>query len=131
MSHRIPGRLAAALLLVATPLLHGCDDLPASGDVLDRETFIETYVDLRHAALASPDGEIDAAARDSVLALHGVTEEELLAFAEAHGRDVDYVREIWTEVESRLDDIQLDPEEEPDTAPGPGPDTVDGGDTPR
>lgn len=101
-----PTIVGAALLSVAS-----CGG--GAEAAVSRETFVEAYVDLRRAALRSPGVVISPAARDSVLALHEVTEEELLRFAEVHGTDVEYMAGVWADVEARL---------EPDTlgAPPPG-----------
>ena len=69
---------------------------------MDRQVFVDTYVDLRTAALANPGGQIRPEQRDSVLARHGVTEDDLVNFAEVHGRNVEYMAEVWGEVENRL-----------------------------
>lgn len=105
----IPGTLKNRLLPVLTSavaLLAGCGGdaaAPADATAIDRETFIAAYVDLRTAAVRSESPEIPDGERAAVLARHGVTEEDLLGFAEAHGRDVAFMREVWDEVEARLD----------------------------
>jgi hypothetical protein len=94
----------AVLVLVATalataPAACGGESDPAG--VIDRETFIATWVDLRTAALRTgdplPEGE-----RTRVLQERGVTEDELLGFAEAHGDDPRFMAEVWTEIENRM-----------------------------
>lgn len=80
---------------------------------MNRETFIATYADLRAAALSSRDGRIAPEHREEILEAHGVSEEELLRFVEIHGRDVEYMAEVWGEVEERLAGRAL----ESDTAP--------------
>jgi hypothetical protein len=77
-------------------LLLLCAACRGDSGAIDRQVFIDTYVDLRTAALANPGAQIRPAQRDSVLTKHGVTEEDLLQFAEVHGRDV------WGAVEARL-----------------------------
>ena len=69
--------------------------------VLDREAFIATWVDLRTAALRTGD-PLPEAERTRVLRERGVTEDQLLGFAEAHGNDPRYMAEVWTEVETRM-----------------------------
>jgi len=76
-------------------------------DGLGKDAFIAAYVDLRLAALRNG-GTIDMRLRETVLSNHGVTEDDLLAFAEAHGRDVSFMSEVWQEVERRLDSIHAD-----------------------
>lgn len=69
---------------------------------IDRETFIAAYVDLRHEILVSSEGVLSDADRERVLRGHGVSEDELVAFAEARGADVEYMAGVWTDVEARL-----------------------------
>ena len=93
------GRL---LGLVFTVVLFGCgggDDDPT----IDREVFISAYVELRAEALLNDSGQITGEEREQVLQEHGVTEDDLMAFAEIHGRDVAFMRGVWDEVEERLD----------------------------
>ncbi len=106
-------RVAAALLLAA-----GCEEGGAP-ETIGREVFVETYVALRVAELSErADDGISAGARERVLAENGVTEEELLAFAEVHGPDVNFMERVWEDVESRLEEIR----NAPDAAMEPGAD---------
>jgi len=70
---------------------------------IDRETFIATYVDLRATTIRGDSFAISDAQRTQVLERHGVTEEQLLGFVEAHGQDADFMRGVWDQVEARLD----------------------------
>jgi hypothetical protein len=74
----------------------------AEPQAIDRETFVQTYVDLRKAALQNMDRQLKPTQRDEVLSRHGVSEEDLLGFVDVHGRDVDYMASVWGEVEARL-----------------------------
>jgi hypothetical protein len=74
--------------------------------VIDREVFIETWVDLRLAALRAPGRRISASERERVLREHEVTEEELLAFAEVHGSDIELMKEVWDAVERRFEELR-------------------------
>ena len=69
---------------------------------MGRESFIGAYVDLRAAALSSGTTEIEGEVRDSILAVYGVTGEELLAFIDTHGESVEFMSELWSEIEGRL-----------------------------
>lgn len=102
------------LVALASALLLGCGG-PAEPAVIDRETFIETWVDLRLTVLHAR-GVLTDSARERVLREHGATEEDLLAFADEHGRDPAYMLELWTEVAERLR-----PALAPDTAEIPPP----------
>jgi hypothetical protein len=112
----VPNRHAAILLLtVLTVLAAACggdEDLAVVEGVIDRETFIQVYVDLRDAAVRSPDLVVSEASRDEVLARHGVDEESLMAFIDAYGADLDYMNELWAEVEQRVEALPPVPREE-------------------
>ncbi len=78
----------------------GATDIPE--DTVGREAFIGAYVDLRAAALSSGTTEIEGEVRDSILAVYGVTGEELLVFIDTHGESVEFMSELWSEIEGRL-----------------------------
>ena len=95
-------RAATLALIAALMLSAGCarDGVPAG--TIDRATFIATWVDLRRSALTATDRTLSDAERARVLSEHGVTEEELLAFADARGSDPSYMIELWSEVTARM-----------------------------
>lgn len=97
-------RVAAAVLCV-TAGLAGAACAPDEPGTISRETFVETYVALRAAELRSSEAVIADEARDSVLAEMGVSEDDLLAFAEMHGGDVPFMEAVWTDVQSRLAEL--------------------------
>lgn len=100
MIRRVP---AIALLFLAAAC-GGDAQGPVPAGVIDREVFIETYVDLRVAAVTSDAFRVSADERAEILARHGVDGEGLIQFADAHGRDLDYMNEVWAEVEVRIQD---------------------------
>lgn len=75
---------------------------PVPDAVIDRTTFVDAYVDLRWAAVHTPDFHITPEAREEILARHGVSPADLVRFAEVHGRDLELMNEVWAEVETRL-----------------------------
>ncbi len=105
---RVPAPLAAVLLAVILAPTACADGGGGFGgvEVPDRETFVATYVDLRVAALTAPGDTLGEEVRTRILAEHGVTEEQLLAFVERHGEDLQFMRGVWDEVETRLDAIR-------------------------
>ena len=66
-------------------------------------------MDLRTAAIRTEGRLLDDADRASVLSRHGVTEDQLMAFAQLHGEDVEFMRGVWDEVEGRLDAVRVLP----------------------
>jgi len=76
--------------------------------MIDREAFIETYVDLRVAALETETRQLSDEGRAEVLTSSGLTADDLVRFAEAHGRDLDFMRDVWNDVELRMDALLPD-----------------------
>jgi hypothetical protein len=74
----------------------------ASEETIARETFVATYVDLRRTALSSPGQNLTDADRERVLGQNAVSEDELIAFADAWGGDISYMTGVWEEVGARL-----------------------------
>jgi hypothetical protein len=97
-------RTVAAIGLLLALASCDSDGSPVAGDSIDREAFIATYVELRQAAIASPDFRVTPEQRDEVLARHGVSGEDLVHFADVHGRDLEFMNEVWAEVETRVRD---------------------------
>jgi hypothetical protein len=98
---RAAHRVAAAFALLTALATAGCGRGDDVEGVIDRETFIETYVDLRRAGMQAPNRQLPDTARDRILAEHGVTRDELLTFADVRGADPDYMVQVWTEVSAR------------------------------
>ena len=94
------------LALAVGGLLAACGD-GADADLISRAEFVDTYVDLRVAALGGEGDTITDSARAVVLERHGVSEEDLLDFASAHGGDLVFMRGVWNDVEARLDSVPM------------------------
>ncbi len=113
---------AAALLLP----LGACNG--SGGDdaeTISREAFVEAYYRLRVEGLQSTEMEIPIRARDRILADLGLSEEDLIRFAEVRGADYQLMQGIWEEVDSLLRANRsraLDPDSEDPPDPGPEPD---------
>ena len=99
-----PARFLCGFMITAAAVACGGDTSEAG--TIDHETFVATYVELRASALGNDPREITDSARARILGEHGTTEDELLTFADVHGRDVAYMRDLWDEVEERLDAIR-------------------------
>jgi hypothetical protein len=111
-----PIRRLRGLALLLAGAAAACGGGPAA-DAIEREVFIATYVDLRIAAFHTDSSRVATAEKDEILTRHGVTEEDLTTFAEVHSADLEFMRDVWNEVEARLD------QEGDDTggaAPSPG-----------
>ncbi len=110
LTHRLitPAALLIAVLLAAC----GASGTGPDDGILDRETFIAVYVDLRVMALQEGAPGLTDAERQGVLDRHQVTEEQLLEFADVHGGDVSFMREVWDEIETRLDAHRTEPSSE-------------------
>jgi predicted small secreted protein len=108
-------RLPAPLLLLSTLLAAACTLSGTGPDdaTLDRETFIAVYVELRVMALQEGAPGLTDTERQEVLDRHQVTEEQLLEFANEHGGDVPFMRDVWDEIEARLDAQRGSPSSDP------------------
>lgn len=106
-------RLVRCGISLLVPLaLSGCDADGAGPEetTISKEAFISTYVALRAVSLLEPNQLPADSDRDRVLEEHGVTQEDLLLFAEVHGGDVDYIETVWNEIEERLEALREDPD---------------------
>lgn len=83
-------------------LVVACGPAPEE-QTIDRETFIQTYVDLRVAALDTDTQRLAEPDREAILTRHGVTAEDLMRFAQVHAPELEYMRDVWNEIELRLD----------------------------
>jgi hypothetical protein len=93
------------LLLALAAVLWGCGGggaTPAS-TTISKDKFVTTYVKLREAAATVDSAGLDSA-RAAILRQAGVTQKDMLAFADVHGRDVAFMKDVWDEVEHRLEE---------------------------
>ncbi len=104
---RSSGLLCTWCAILAAVLV-ACVD-PPPPETIDRESFVQAYVALRTAALQRGAASVDGPVRDTVLRESGVTEEELLTFAEVHGEDFTFMQSIWTEVSTQLEEVTFRP----------------------
>jgi hypothetical protein len=103
--------VAAGFIVLA---LAACDSgIPGSERerTIPRDVFIRAMVELRLAAAESPGDPMTSAGRDQLLEEMGVTPDQLVRFAEVHGRNVPYMNDIWQEVNRRLQE-RADQEED-------------------
>ena len=107
-------RVAAGIALAVAVTACSGDASGPNGKVIDRDTFIAVYVELRAAALPLPGQLIDPDSKQAILVEHGVSEADLLDFAERHGRDAHFMSAVWMEVEDQLRAL-----EDPDPNPTP------------
>lgn len=120
--------LSLVLLLVAGACGIDEDAPPRNRETISRETFVATFVELRRSALESETGRITDEERERILSGHGITEDDLVTFVEVHGGRIDFMRDVWTEVEARL---LGSAEGDTATADTAGADTTHGGPDPR
>jgi hypothetical protein len=103
---------ACAFLLVISAC-GGDDEVVMVPGVIDRETFISAYVDLRSQTLEGSEISLPVEERDRILATHGIDADDLMGFVDAYGRDLDFIRDVWDDVEQRLDSLSapLEPDQ--------------------
>ncbi|MDH3270093.1 MAG: hypothetical protein OEN56_02100 [Gemmatimonadota bacterium] len=103
------GLVRVGFLLVVALGGSGCGPSDPEG-VIDRETFIDAYVQLRVAALDTDSQRVAGGDRDRILADLGISESDLTTFVEVRGGELEFMRDVWTEVELRLDRTPDSPE---------------------
>jgi len=105
-------------VIVATVLLSvaactGAGSNPQEDSAIPREDFVQAYYQLRVEGLRSPEMEISLEARNRILEDLGVTEDDLLNFAEVWGSDGEVMQEIWQEVDSLMREARRERAEDP------------------
>jgi len=98
-----PLHLLGLLLCAAVPACGQGRGTPA----ISRDAFVDSYVALRVAGLSTEVGDLSDSARSRILTEQGVTEQDLLDFVAARGTDVVFMRDLWNEIEQRLDSVPL------------------------
>ena len=97
---------ATRMLLVGSLLclLFACggEQAPEAAGTIPRGVFVGTYVELRMAALHSPGGRVSPEVRGEILEAKGVTEADLLDYVEIHGARVQFMVEVWAEIDDTL-----------------------------
>ena len=98
---------AIVFSIVALTLCGSCGGgaTDMSEDTPGREEFIGVYLDLRTAGLGLETASLEDEVRDSILSGYGVTAQDLLDFVDTHGEDVEFMRDLWTEVETRMTEL--------------------------
>jgi hypothetical protein len=104
--------LLASTLILSFSALACSGGIPegAPPDLISREVFVDAYVELRLAALGSPGEELALEDRDRILEDRGLREEDLLNFVEFRGRDVQFMRRVWEEVDSVISSKRRPPD---------------------
>lgn len=92
--------VAVGVLVAPAACGTGQDPEPAG---IETERFVATYVDLRMATLRAGVDQLPVDRRDSILATHDVSEDDLLEYVEIHGRNAQFMQAVWDTVEDRID----------------------------
>ena len=98
-------RNIAILILMILSLSQGAcgkNNHTEAGDIIDRDTFIKVYVDLRSVALRKTSLIINATERDSILSLNNVTEEDLRSFLDFYNSESEFMRDLWNDADAQI-----------------------------
>ena len=80
----------------------GGEPAPEVAETISRDVFVGTYVELRMAALHSPDGRVSPEAKAEILEEKGVSEADLMQYLDIHGARVQFMVEVWAEIDDTL-----------------------------
>ncbi len=113
-------RTARAPICALALVLLGCTGTPevTSGSTIDMDRFVAAWVELRASTISAPDGILTDELRESALERAEVTEEQLLAFAEAHGEDLSYMQAVWDSVQAQMEARTLGASDSTDSSEG-------------
>jgi hypothetical protein len=102
--HGMRNYLPAALLAVALTACGPANDATGIG----RDRFVDVVVELRLAALETR-GDVAAfeARKAEILRAADVTEDEMRAYVERHGEDLEHMAEVWGAINRRLSDREM------------------------
>jgi len=89
--------MALSTLLLSSGCWKTVDRPPIS-----REEYVEVYVDILRASDEEPDSIAASKRAQEILDRRGITEEELLGYAEHYAEDPEHLAQVWQEIESRL-----------------------------
>ncbi len=107
MTARGVGNLLGGGLLCLL-LACGGEQAPEAAGTISRDAFVGTYVELRLAALHSPDGRVSPEAKAEILEAKGVTEADLLEYVDVHGARVQFMVEVWAEIDDTLRSLRTE-----------------------
>jgi hypothetical protein len=91
----------AGVLLIAACGGEGASATDAGG-AIERELFVQTYVELRIESFDNSPQIISDGEREQVLTERGVSDEELRHFLDVHGSDVVFMRDVWADIEAQI-----------------------------
>jgi len=97
-------RLSHLVAVLSLASVWACGEGPGAAGI-SRGAFVDTYVELRVAALRTEVGDLPDSARSRILTERGLTEGDLLDFVAARGADFVFMRELWNEIEQQLDSV--------------------------
>ena len=99
--------------LLWTMFACGGEQAPEAAGTISRDVFVGTYVELRMAALHSPDGRVGPEAKAEILEAKGVTEADLLEYVDVHGARVQFMVEVWAEIDDSLRSLRTEDDPAP------------------
>lgn len=95
--------LGAVMALSTLLSLAACGRGEIDGGIgIDRQEYIDTYVEILLAAELAEDSVAATESARAILARRGLTEDDLLEFGRRHADDPEYLVEVWTEIEERI-----------------------------
>jgi len=100
--HSRIGRVLGVISTLGTLLFFtACSDT-IDPPPMSREQYIEVYVEIINAADEEPDSIAASQRAQEILERRGITQDELLAYAEHYIDDPELLAEVWFEIESRI-----------------------------
>lgn len=111
MAHGMRRLLGGGLLCLS--LTCGGEQATEAAGTITRDVFVGTYVQLRMAALHSPDGRVSPEEKAEILQARGITEADLLDYIDVNGVRVQFMVEVWAEIDDTLRALRTEDEPAP------------------
>ena len=100
--HSRVSRVLGVISALSTLLLFAACSDTIDPPPISREQYVDIYVEILQAVDEEPDSIAASKRAQEILDRRGVTQEELLAYAEHYVNEPEHLAEVWLEIETRI-----------------------------
>jgi hypothetical protein len=100
--HSRTGRVLGVISILGTLLFFSACADTIDPPPINREQYVEIYVEILRAIDEEPDSIAASQRAQEILDLRGITQAELLAYAEHYINEPEHLAEVWLEIETRI-----------------------------
>ena len=100
--HSRIGRVLGVISILGTLLFFAACSDTIDPPPISREQYVEIYVEILQAIDEEPDSIASSQRAQEILDRRGITQEELLAYAEHYLNEPEHLAEVWLEIETKI-----------------------------